>query len=177
MDTIKIVVGSTSKPKISAVEAVTKEFFNNQEIQIVAQNVESNVNPTPFSVDECILGARNRIKESKKIENDGSYYIGIESGIIKTSEFFLLGAWAVVLDRITGREGIGSSAMVPLPKEIFTELSPSVRISQTMDYGKFAQSLVDQKKILGVGGVITNGIIKRHDQVLLALRVAFSILK
>jgi len=177
MDSFKIVVGSTSGPKISAVEGVIKEFFGNQEVQIISHDVDSKVSPTPFSIDECILGARNRIEECKKNDKDGKYYIGIESGIIKTSEFFLLGAWAVIQEGSTEKEGVGSSAMVPLPREIFSELSPDVRISDTMDYSKFDQSLIDQKKVLGVGGVITKGVIKRHDQVSLALRVAFSILK
>ena len=171
---MKVVVGSTSEPKVSAVKEAFKDYFY-EKIQIVAVDVNSDVSRTPFSVDECIRGCRNRINRCKEKVPDADYYVGIESGILKTSEFCFLGAWAVILNAATGKESIGSSALVPLPSSAFTNISPDVRISETMNYGLFDSDLVKKKSVLGVGGIITHGLITRHNQVSLALKVALSL--
>ena len=171
---MKIVVGSTSAPKVSAVREVFSDFFKGEIIEIIPIEVDSTVDPTPFSVEECVLGGRNRIKECQKKISDADYYVGIESGILKTKEFIFLAPWAIVFKKSTQKESIGSGAMVPLRTEFFSEVNPKIEISKTMNYEMFDKNLVEQKKMLGVGGLITNGLIKRHDQVCLALKVALS---
>jgi inosine/xanthosine triphosphatase len=171
---MKIVIGSTSVPKISAVKEVFNDFFKREIIEIIPIEVDSGVNPTPFSVEECILGGRNRIKKCQQQIPDADYYIGIESGVLKTTKFIFLTPWAIIFKRSTNEESIGSGALVPLKTKFFSKLSPGVEISETMHYEMFNQKLVEQKKVLGVGGLITKGLIKRHDQVCLALRVALS---
>ena len=171
---MKIVIGSTSTPKISAVREVFGDFFREENIEIIALEVDSGVNKTPFSVEECILGGRNRIKKCQQQISDADYYIGIEGGILKTAEFLFLAPWAVIFKRSTKKESVGSGALVPLRTEFFSELGPKVEISDTMHHKMFDSKLIEQKKILGVGGLITKGLIKRHDQVCLALRVALS---
>jgi len=174
---MKIVIGSTSTPKITAVKEVFDDFFKGETIEIIPIEVDSGVNLTPFSVEECILGGRNRIKKCQQQIADADYYVGIESGVLKTTEFIFLTPWAIIFERSTNKESIGSGALVPLKEKFFSKLSPEVEISKTMHYEMFNSKLIEQKKTLGVGGLITKGLIKRHDQVCLALRVALSTLE
>ena len=171
---MKIIIGSTSNPKVSAVKEVFNDFFKGEIIEIIPIEVDSGVNPTPFSVEECILGGRNRIKKCQQQIPDADYYVGIESGIFKTAEFLFLAPWAVIFKKSTNKESFGSGALVPLRIELFSEISPKIAISETMHYEMFDQKLVEQKKILGVGGLITKGLITRHDQISLALKIALS---
>jgi inosine/xanthosine triphosphatase len=171
---MKIVIGSTSAPKISAVKEVFEDFFKKETIEIIPIEIDSGVNPTPFSVEECVLGGRNRIKKCQQQIPGADYYVGIESGILQTAEFIFLAPWAIIFNRLTNKESIGSGALVPLKTKFFSKLCPEVEISKTMHYKMFNEKLVEQKKTLGVGGLITGGLIKRHDQVCLALRVALS---
>jgi len=171
---MKVVIGSTSIPKISAVKEVFCNFFKGENIEIISIDVDSGVSLTPFSVEECVLGGRNRIKTCQQQISDADYYVGIESGVFKTTEFIFLTPWAVILKKSTNKESVGSGALVPIKAEFFSQFGPEVEISETMHYEMFNQKLLKQKKILGVGGLITNGLIKRHDQVCLALTVALS---
>ena len=171
---MKIVIGSTSAPKVSAVKEVFSNFFSDETIDIIPVEANSLVSPTPFSVEECILGGRNRIKKCQQQVPDADYYIGIESGILKTPEFIFLTPWAVILKSSNSKESVGSGALVPIKPDSFSKLDASVEISKTLRDEMFEKELVAQKKIIGVGGLVTKGLVKRHDQVCLALRVALS---
>jgi non-canonical (house-cleaning) NTP pyrophosphatase len=171
---MKIVIGSTSAPKVSATKEVFADFFKGEDIAIVSIEVDSGVSPTPFSVEECILGGRTRIEKCRQSIPDADYYVGIESGVLQTDEFTFLTPWAVIFKRATNKESVGSGALVPVKAAFFSKFDSSVEISDTMRYELFDPKLVLQKKTLGVGGVLTQGVIQRHDQVCLALKVALS---
>jgi inosine/xanthosine triphosphatase len=73
-------VGSENKIKIDAVKEVVKEYMFLHKSTIISFKPNSEVSEQPKSMEEILLGAINRAKNSFK---NCDYSIGIEDGLMK----------------------------------------------------------------------------------------------
>lgn len=78
-----IIVGSKNPQKIRAVEELVNLYESLQHggAEVLSIDVDSGISPQPVTLDEIILGARNRAQNAFNL-NDGAHLaFGIESGI------------------------------------------------------------------------------------------------
>ncbi|MCK9466739.1 MAG: inosine/xanthosine triphosphatase [Candidatus Absconditabacterales bacterium] len=118
-----IAIGSLRKPKLDAVELALQNcpYFQGQYIRYEAKKTESNVSDMPLSIEEVMLGAKNRVENLKKEVENADFYIGLEGGTSKIGKkYFLFGA-----TYIENKDGIGYygfSPMIEIPEKIQYEL-------------------------------------------------------
>ncbi len=79
-----IMIGTKNKAKIQALEDALKEEQYFDHFEILSFAVSSGVGDQPLSLEETILGAKNRAQASFLMPLSGSKYgFGIESGLIE----------------------------------------------------------------------------------------------
>ncbi|HSW88271.1 MAG TPA: inosine/xanthosine triphosphatase [Candidatus Saccharimonadales bacterium] len=169
---MKIVFTSKNAAKVRAVRQFLKRIFGNN-FELLCFQTEPNVSATPFSNEECLQGARNRIAFVKQLITDADFYIGAEGGVFPLGNTLMLGGWVVVEDK-NGREYIGSSCFLPLPNDLANRLTPQVRLSEIIDETRFSPELLAKSDELGTNGLLTNGKYTRVMEFEDALHVAFS---
>jgi inosine/xanthosine triphosphatase len=81
---MRIAIGTKNSAKVQALEETLKGYpiFENG-VQIFPFSVPSEVSNQPLSIEETILGAKNRAKNSFIACDSCSYGFGIESGLIE----------------------------------------------------------------------------------------------
>ena len=182
MNKLTIAVGSTRKPKISAVrdaaEGMRALLPSAVEIEIVGVEVESGVNHTPLSCEESMRGARQRAESLHKIAKDKgknwNYFVGLEGGLDSVLENGerrgFLESWAFVSDGMRGHFGRSGAIELPdaLAEEVFvrgTDLSVAI--------DKFAGE-AGIRDAQGAWGVLSANQITRQEAFRVALIAAFA---
>jgi inosine/xanthosine triphosphatase len=82
-NTMHIIVGTTNRAKVTAVEEILREYPHLAVARISGISTISGVPDQPLSLSETILGARNR---AANVFADCDYSIGIESGLMHVPE-------------------------------------------------------------------------------------------
>ena len=79
---MKIAVWSKNPVKINAVALSAEKctYFWWEKIEVVWENVSSDISDMPISMDEILLWAKNRAHNLAKVIDDAEYYIWIEWG-------------------------------------------------------------------------------------------------
>jgi inosine/xanthosine triphosphatase len=180
--TMIIAVGSTRKPKLSAVrEAVngmTELLPAGNLIDIVGVEVDSGVNHTPLSREESMRGARQRAETLQKIAREGkqpwNYFVGLEGGLDSVSENGerrnFLESWAYVSDGTRGH--FGRSGAVELPERLAEEVFVrGTELSVAIDEFAGAAGIRDGQ---GAWGVLSGNRITRQEAFRVALVAAFA---
>ncbi|MDD1784096.1 inosine/xanthosine triphosphatase [Enterovibrio sp. ZSDZ35] len=159
----KVIVTSLNPAKISAVEAAFHEVFPDNDMTFEGISVSSDVADQPMTNEETLAGARNRIRNAKKVV-DGNFYVGVEAGIDGCYTF----AWMVV--ESAERVGESRSASVPLPPQALDALKTGKELGDVMD-DMFNEQNVKQKG--GAIGMLTGHLLTRssvyHQALILAL--------
>ncbi len=83
-----VAIASENNPKVSACKKVFSDLKNeigtNEDISFIVRSTESGVADMPLSLDDLMIGAKNRTEKLPsilKIENrPADYYIGLEGG-------------------------------------------------------------------------------------------------
>ncbi|MFH1705665.1 MAG: inosine/xanthosine triphosphatase [Patescibacteria group bacterium] len=122
---MKIVVGSTSKHKLLAVEHVFKKIFHSETIQVEGAKVLSEINEQPIGHEETIIGVLNRLDSVKNFsKNIFDYAIAIENGLfevkINNEERWFDIAWVVVEDS-SGNKSLATSSGLEFSKNFVSE--------------------------------------------------------
>jgi len=182
MNKLTIAVGSTRKPKISAVrdavDGMRALLPAATEIEIVGVGVESGVNHTPLSCEESMRGARRRAESLHKIAKDErknwNYFVGLEGGLDSVLENgerrVFLESWAFVSDGTRGHFGRSGAVELPdaLAEEVFmggTDLSVAI--------DKFVGE-AGIRDAQGAWGVLSANQITRQEAFRVALIAAFA---
>lgn len=76
-----IAIGSTNKVKVQAVEEILKEYPEFAAAKVVSVSTQSGVSEQPLSLEETILGAKNRAKNAFEASQPCRYGFGIEGGL------------------------------------------------------------------------------------------------
>ena len=111
---IKIIVGSKNPVKIKCVKNVFSKYFKN--IKVIGEEVDSLVSDQPKSVEETILGAKNRTEQIFKKYNP-NFGVGIEGGLEYIENKFYVFAWICIKTK-NKKTGLGRTASFPLPPKI-----------------------------------------------------------
>jgi inosine/xanthosine triphosphatase len=119
-----MIIGTTSKIKLKAIEEVLQELEEKNSISftILSEDVESQVPDTPFD-DETLQGARNRANVLyEKYKGEIDLFIGLESGLVKRYENIYEECWCAIKDRY-GQEVFGYSSGFMLPRKITKQMN------------------------------------------------------
>ena len=182
MEKIRILVGSTRRPKIAAVEEAIRDFgpvlAPGSDFEVVGAEVESGVGHTPASRSELMLGARQRAEAlvhlAREKAESAQYFVGLEGGLDgieeKGQRRVFLESWAYVSD---GQHGhFGRSGGVEIPDALAREvLEHGVELSVAIDHFAGAVGIRDAQ---GAWGVLSSGLISRTEAFRVAVVAAFA---
>ncbi len=81
---MKIIIGSANPQKIKAVQEMAPIYEFMQNAEVLGIEVDSGISDQPKTLDEIILGAKNRAQNAFNSTADATLGFGIESGINPT---------------------------------------------------------------------------------------------
>ena len=182
MNTCRIAVGSTRRPKLQAVQEATASFAArlspHAPLEIQGHEVESGVSHTPSSREELMQGARQRAEALHKMLADSGqradYCVGLEGGLDVAVENGIrrvfLESWAYVTDGARGHFGCSGSIEIPelLAEEV---LSRRTELSIAIDRYAGAVGIRDGQ---GAWGVLSDNLVSRQESFRLAVVAAFA---
>ena len=182
MEKIRIVVGSTRRPKLAAVEDAIRDFAPvlapGLDFEVVGADVESGVGHTPANRNELMLGARQRADAVLRLASEkaqpAQYFVGLEGGldVIETQiqRRVFLESWAYVSDGRTGHYGRSGAVEIPdaLAREV---LENGIELSVAIDRFAGAIGIRDNQ---GAWGVLSSGLISRTEAFRIAVVAAFA---
>ncbi|KAH7129053.1 inosine triphosphate pyrophosphatase-like protein [Dactylonectria macrodidyma] len=152
-----IVVSSKNPVKIkAALEGFTQLLP--AEYDISGVSVPSGVPEQPFSGQETLLGAMNRVANVREAVPDADYWVGIEGGVEEEADGSILNfAWIVVRGR-DGRTGKARTASYALPEETAELLRKGMELGHADDavFGR-----VNSKQSSGSVGLLTDDVVDR----------------
>ncbi len=181
MDELIVAVGSTRPAKVQAAqkafETVGKDWLGRKvSLRLITLSVPSNVPDMPTSLEELMLGARNRAQNLRKLKIAADYYVGLEGGFFQqragrdeAAQTFLQG-WAFVTDGKTG--SFGASYCAPVPEALVQAVySEHLELGKIIDEFSEAQNVRDNQ---GAFGVFTLNLLNRSDSFRTALIAALA---
>jgi len=182
VEKIRILVGSTRRPKLAAVEAAIHDFGSvlapASQFVVTGADVKSGVGHTPASRSELMQGARQRVEALVRLAREKSeaahYFVGLEGGLDTVEEQgqrrVFLESWAYVSDGRNGHYGRSGSVEIPdaLAREV---LENGVELSVAIDRFAGAVGIRDNQ---GAWGVLSSGLISRTEAFRVAVVAAFA---
>ena len=164
---MKIAVGSNNPVKVGAVQSVVQKVW--PEAQILPVIVSPGVSPMPMSDEECFRGALNRARAA--LEAAGADMgIGLEGGVNPGPVGLMLLGWVAVLDS-NGRQGVGSTARIPLPENMAEQVLAGRELGDVIDAILGEE---DIKRKGGTVGALTAGLVLRQEAFEMAVAYALS---
>lgn len=180
---MKIVIGSLRQPKIDAVKSafanIQKVSSQNEPVEFLARESDSNIPAMPLSIKELMTGAYNRVQNLKEEYRDSpdkpDFYVGLEGGFFgevspEQKRWYFLQSWVYVSD---GERGyFGASGATPVPERIVDDvIEGKNELGEVIDnYGTES----DIRDKYGAFGVFTQGLITRQASFEFALLSAFA---
>ncbi|RKW24357.1 DUF84 family protein [Candidatus Gracilibacteria bacterium] len=171
---MKIVIGTQSAPKVEAIkEAINKSpYFNGETIEIIDLKVNSEISDMPTSIEENMIGAKNRAINSKKEISDADFYIGMEGGTSFFGEKTYLFGVVYILDK-NGNGHFGFSNMMEVPqffhKKIYNE---KLELGPVLEE---ATGIQNASKKNGAFGAWSDDTLTRKDQFIFAFMSAIPV--
>ncbi|MBS9775307.1 DUF84 family protein [Candidatus Gracilibacteria bacterium] len=163
---MKIAIGTKAPPKVAAIEEAIKKcpYFERENIEILPFKVESEVSDMPTSIEENMLGAKNRaFNVAKEVEAD--FYVGMEGGTSFFGEKTYIFGVVYLLDK-HGNGHFGMSNMMEVPeffhKKIYNEKLELGPVLQE------ATGIENASKKTGAFGAWSDDILTRKDQFIFA---------
>jgi len=168
---MKIIVGTTNRAKIEAVEEIIKDYPHLAEAEVLGASVESLVSDQPKSLEETITGAMNRARATF---SDCDYSIGIESGLMPvpyTKGGYMDFSACAIYD---GQEfHLGLSSAWEFPDKQITDLMIKDGLDMSQAINK--AGMTNNPKIgseEGAIGILTKGRMTRKEYTKQSLRTA-----
>lgn len=121
-------VASTSKAKLVGIREAFEVYFDNVEVR--GHQVDSQVSRQPLN-DEVFLGAENRLKALRKINDDYEFLVSCEAGLIRQYSR-LFNAQIVLVQNKEGLVGFGMSPGFEIPKQ-YEEKALKRSVAKVMD--------------------------------------------
>ncbi|MFK7780238.1 MAG: inosine/xanthosine triphosphatase [Candidatus Gracilibacteria bacterium] len=163
---MKIAIGTESESKITAIKDAISEciYFKGEEIELISEKVDSGIPNMGRSIEENMLGAKNRaINVSEIIEAE--FYVGVEGGVFKIGKkAYLFGVVYILNNNGEGHYGMSNIMEIPeiFDKEIYEngkELLPTL-LKISGDEGVYKKN--------GAFGHWSDDMLTRKDQFILA---------
>lgn len=152
-------VGTTNRAKVESVSLAVNKCFPGAQHEVVPVSVSSGVSDQPMSADECQRGCIQRAKEALRLVPTADYGVGLEGGLEHIGEKWFECGWMAVVERSTGRLGIGSSARFEMSKALMDPI-----LNEGKELGEVMEELTGRMDIragLGAMGVLTAGYLGR----------------
>jgi inosine/xanthosine triphosphatase len=182
MGKMRVAVGSTRRPKLTAVTEAVQAFAAilapGAEFEVAGFEAASGVSHTPSSCGELMRGARQRAEALVQLARQKGeawhYYVGLEGGLDVADEDsgrrVFLESWAYVTDGAQGH--FGRSGGVELPEALAQEvLENGVELSVAIDRFAGAVGIRDAQ---GAWGVLSGNLITRQEAFRVAVVAAFA---
>lgn len=168
---MKINVGSQNPVKISAVEEILKDYPHLSGAQVIGVKASSEVSDQPKSLEETVLGAKNRARNAFK---DCVFSIGLESGLFSVPHSKTGHMDTCICCIFDGKEyHFGMSSGWEFPKKEVLDLIFNNGLD--MNQAMFEAGLTSKKNIGSEEGAIsffTKGRLDRKEYTKQALRTA-----
>jgi inosine/xanthosine triphosphatase len=168
-----IAVGSTNSVKVQALEEIVKEYPALEAAKIVSTSTVSGVSEQPLSLEETILGAKNRAKNAFDLSQPCQYGIGIEGGLCAspgTQTGFMMINICSIFDGTHHHIGFTSGYEVP-PQILEHILNQQMDLSQAcLHSGITSKAKVGASE--GLIGILTLGRIDRKRYIKECIRMA-----
>ncbi len=164
----RVTVGSANPVKIGAARAVIARLH--RDAVIASATVPSGVPDQPWGDEETIRGALHRARAARAM-TDAALGIGIEGGVVAYDDGLVRTcAWVAAVTR-DGREGIGGSLSMILPRDVGALVRGGMELGHAMDAVTGSHNV---KQGAGAVGVLTHGLVSRQQayEVLVAYALA-----
>ena len=167
---MKIAIWTKSPPKVKAIQQAIDEvvYFKDMDIEIIPLKVSSDISDMPISLEENMLGAKNRAYNCKK-EVEADLYIWMEWWTTMIEDKAYLFGVVYVLDK-NWNSHYGISNMIEIPEyfrwKIYDEGLELWPVSTEL-----TQETWDRRQTW-VFGLISDDMITRTDQFVLAFKSA-----
>ena len=170
---MKVIIASLRAPKVNGVKRAFRKLSGHagfQDIEFEPMQIESGVNATPLSVEELLIGARQRAESAMskhagmKRGDETVYSVGVEGGVSVFLEQAFLQSWACVFDGT--RVSFGSSGSIEIPPSLADAV-----VRDGADLGEVIDIFAGQMNVRsnqGTWGILTNDLITREDSFELA---------
>ncbi|MBS0649248.1 MAG: inosine/xanthosine triphosphatase [Verrucomicrobia bacterium] len=159
-----LAVGSTTPPKVEAVKEIAKNYPMLAEAQVVPISVKSGVADQPLSLEETILGAKNRALQAFQKCDGCNLGFGIESGLMQapgTQTGYLNISACSIYDGKNHHIGLSTGFEVPSP---ILKLVVEKKID--LNQACYQAGITDKAEIgaeEGLIGILTNGRVSRQQ--------------
>ncbi len=164
----RVAVGSANPVKVGAARAVATRLYPGAVISGVT--VASGVPDQPWGDEETIAGALTRAHAARATA-DAELGIGIEGGVVAHEDGLVRTcAWVAAVTR-DGREGIGGSLSMILPRDVGDLVRGGMELGHAMDQVTGSHNV---KQHAGAVGILTRGLVTRQQayEVLVAYALA-----
>ncbi|EAN92449.1 hypothetical protein C3747_141g11 [Trypanosoma cruzi] len=154
-------VGTTNKAKLDSVDIAVRMCFPSYQHDVRPVAVLSIVRAQPISAEESQQGAQHRAHEALSLVPEAHYGVGLEGGLEKISDRWFECGWMYVIERSTGRCGIGSSARFEMSQKLMSKiLDEGKELAEVMDE---MTGETDVRSGQGAMGVLTAGYLNRAE--------------
>lgn len=155
-----IAIGTKNLAKNAGFKTVASQIWT--DAKYVSLDTNSQVSNQPLTLEETILGAKNRAYAALEKVPKATLGVGMEGGIFTNYFGTFLGGWVVIVDR-TDVIGVGSSAFIKLPSSL------SDRIISGEELGPIIQEKMNDEKnnirhSEGTAGILTKGLYVRSQE-------------
>jgi inosine/xanthosine triphosphatase len=167
---MRLSIGSSNPVKVVALQEILNTHSHFRGATLLKTNVPSGVSEQPFTLEETILGAKNRARNAFNQE-ECLYSFGVESGIFKADHYFNICACSIY----NGKDyfmGFSSAFTIP-------DLIIDLMKLQNLDLSKacFQLGLTENENIgsaEGLIGILTKGKIDRKEYTKQAIQTALA---
>ncbi|MCO5215296.1 MAG: inosine/xanthosine triphosphatase [Thermomicrobiales bacterium] len=166
---IRVAIGSCSQYKIDATRDAMRLVLPDEPLDVVSVDAASGVSAQPMSNEESIQGARNRARVALQATG-ADIAIGIENGLSEVDDVWFANTWIAAIDA-HGGEGLASTIHRPVPPRLMTRIHSGWELSDAVREEIPAEV---RERYVGLIGIITNGVLNRHDVLRDGIVVAMS---
>ena len=152
----KIIVASQNPVKLQAVKMGFEQVFSDEIFDVQGVAVASGVNDQPFTHEETLQGAVNRVESAQQASAQADYWVGVEGGVEDVNGELHAFAWIVV--RSTSLQGKGCTGIFVLPPRVAELVHGGMELGDADDV-VFQRS--NSKQENGAVGLLTGDVITR----------------
>lgn len=159
--TVTVLVASKNVVKVDAVATTFRRLFPSTTVDVRSVSVPSDVSAQPFSNEETLRGARNRVRNAVGVAEAADFVVAIEGGVewcsFAEEPQLMCFAWAVVLSKDV--EGKARTAAFLLPPPLAELIAGGMEMGEA-DNKLFGRT--NSKSTNGTVGVLTKDHITRQ---------------
>lgn len=152
----QIIVASQNPVKLQAVKMGFEQIFADETFEVQGVVVSSGVNDQPFTHEETLQGAINRVAQAQQVAGEADYWVGVEGGVEDVNGELHAFAWVIV--RSASLQGKGCTGTFVLPPRVAELVHGGMELGDADDV-VFERS--NSKQANGAVGLLTGDVITR----------------